>query len=64
VIDGRIFLGALASALLAAPLAAEGQQVGKVYRIGFLGNSTAALENRNAITWHLIHVLGKLEAGR
>ena len=30
--------------LLAAPLAAEAQQAGKVYRIGFLGNSTAALE--------------------
>jgi ABC-type uncharacterized transport system substrate-binding protein len=31
-------------ALLAAPLAAEAQSAGKVYRIGFLGNSTAALE--------------------
>jgi len=30
--------------LLAAPLAAEGQQAGKVYRVGFLGNSSAALE--------------------
>ena len=29
---------------LAAPLAAEAQQPGKVYRVGFLGNSTAALE--------------------
>jgi len=27
-----------------APLAAQGQQTGKLYRIGFLGNSTAALE--------------------
>src|SRR4029453_14879832 len=26
------------------PLAGEGQQSGKLYRIGFLGNSTAALE--------------------
>jgi putative ABC transport system substrate-binding protein len=31
-------------ALLAVPLAAEAQQAGKVYRIGFLGNSTPALE--------------------
>jgi putative ABC transport system substrate-binding protein len=30
--------------LLVAPLAAEAQQTGKLYRIGFLGNSTAALE--------------------
>jgi len=34
--DRRTFLGALASGLLAAPLAAEAQQAGKVYRIGFL----------------------------
>jgi putative tryptophan/tyrosine transport system substrate-binding protein len=34
--DRRAFIGSLASALLAAPLAAEGQQAGKVYRIGFL----------------------------
>ena len=40
--DRRAFLAALG--LLAAPLAAEAQQAGKVYRVGFLGNSTAALE--------------------
>ena len=32
--DRRAFLGALAGGLLAAPLAAEAQQAGKVYRIG------------------------------
>jgi putative ABC transport system substrate-binding protein len=37
-------MAAIAGGLLAVPLAAEGQQTGKVYRIGFLGNSTAALE--------------------
>jgi putative ABC transport system substrate-binding protein len=42
--DRRAFLGTLAGGLLAAPLAAGAQQAGKVYRIGFLGNSTAALE--------------------
>jgi ABC-type uncharacterized transport system substrate-binding protein len=31
-------------AVLAAPLGAEAQEAGKVYRVGFLGNSTAALE--------------------
>src|SRR6266550_4491372 len=34
--DRRTFLGALATGLLAAPLAAEGQQTAKVARIGFL----------------------------
>ena len=32
----RSFLGTLAGGLLAAPLTAEGQQAGKVYRIGYL----------------------------
>jgi putative tryptophan/tyrosine transport system substrate-binding protein len=32
----RAFLGTLASGLLAAPLAAEGQQAGRVYRVGVL----------------------------
>ena len=35
----RVTAVAIALALLAAPLAAEAQQAGKVYRIGFLGNS-------------------------
>ena len=34
--DRRTFIGALASSLLAAPLAAEAQQAGKVVRIGLL----------------------------
>jgi len=34
--DRRSFLGTLAWSLLAAPLAAEAQSAGKVYRIGFL----------------------------
>jgi len=32
----RAFLGSLAGGLLAAPLAAQAQQAGRVYRIGFL----------------------------
>jgi putative ABC transport system substrate-binding protein len=40
VIDRRAFIGSLAGGLLAAPLAAEGQQAGKVYRIGFLSPSS------------------------
>src|SRR5260370_11963962 len=34
--DRRAFIGTLAGGLLAAPLAAEEQQAGKTYRIGFL----------------------------
>ena len=34
--DRRTFLGALAGGLLTAPLAAEAQQAGKVYRLGYL----------------------------
>ena len=40
----RTFLAGTGAVLLAAPLAAEAQQAGKVHRIAFLGNSTAALE--------------------
>jgi putative ABC transport system substrate-binding protein len=39
--DRRAFLSG-AAALLAAPLAAEAQQAGKVYRIGFLSGGSAA----------------------
>ena len=44
MIDRRTFLGTVTGGLLAAPLVVEAQQAGKVYRIGFLGNSTEALE--------------------
>jgi putative ABC transport system substrate-binding protein len=38
--DRRAFLGALASSLLAAPLAAEAQAAGRVYRLGILSPTT------------------------
>jgi len=37
----RAFLGTLTGGLLAAPLAAEAQQVGKVWRIGYLSPAEA-----------------------
>jgi putative ABC transport system substrate-binding protein len=37
MISRRMFVGTLAGGLVAAPLAAEAQQAGKVYRIGLLG---------------------------
>ena len=39
--DRRTFLGALATGLLAAPLAVEAQQAGKVARIGIFGDKAA-----------------------
>src|SRR6266446_4852045 len=41
----RAFVAIIAGGLLAAPLAAEGQPAGKVWRIAYLGNSSAALES-------------------
>ena len=40
----RRFIGFAAASLLAGPLRAGAQSSARVYRIGFLGNSTAALE--------------------
>src|SRR5260370_13908032 len=40
----RTFMAIITGGLLAAPFVAQAQQTGDVYRIGFLGNSTAALE--------------------
>ncbi len=42
--DRRRFISAVTLSLLAVPLAVQAQQAGKVYRVGFLGHSTAALE--------------------
>jgi ABC-type uncharacterized transport system substrate-binding protein len=39
----RVFLSAVTGGLLAAPLAVEAQQTGKIYRIGFLGTATRSL---------------------
>jgi hypothetical protein len=43
----RAFLVATAGGLLAAPLAAEAQPAGKVYRIGYLSASSGASNPRN-----------------
>ena len=45
--DRRAFLGTLAGGLLAAPLAAEAQPAGKVYRIGVLESTSPALNAAN-----------------
>ena len=45
--DRRTFLGTLSGSLLAAPLAADAQQAGKVYRIGYLSPATPQAAQRS-----------------
>ena len=58
----RTFLGSLlAGWLLAAPLAAEGQQAGKVYRIGLLSGGSAALPDPLRSSEDKLRALGYIE---
>ena len=55
----RVFLGSLTGGLLAAPLAAEGQQAGKVHRIGYLTVPSRESAQGAANTFQLgLHELG------
>src|SRR5215470_17378607 len=47
----RTFLAVLAGGLLAAPLAAEAQQAGKLYRVGILSSTDPARPNENYVTF-------------
>ena len=49
--DRRAFLGTLTGALLAASLAAEAQQTGKVFRIGILANLRPRASERGGGLW-------------
>jgi putative ABC transport system substrate-binding protein len=42
LVDRRAFLGTLTGGLLSAPLAAEAQSAGKMWRVGILGNENSA----------------------
>src|SRR3989442_14654152 len=46
MLNRRRFLCAVAGSLLPAPIVAEAQQAGKVYRIGYLGPSSAPAVSR------------------
>jgi putative ABC transport system substrate-binding protein len=62
VINRRAFIGSLAGGLLTAPLAAQGQQAGKVYRIGVLvgGSRPDSVQVREAFRQGLLD-LGYVE---
>ena len=45
MMDRRTFLGTLAGGLLTAPLAAEGQQTGKLGRIGVLSGTGPSFDH-------------------
>jgi hypothetical protein len=47
LVNRRAFLGSLAGGLLTAPLAAEAEQVGKVYRIGWLTPAAGGRQARS-----------------
>jgi putative ABC transport system substrate-binding protein len=58
--DRRAFIAGIAGGLLAAPLAAEAQQAGKVYRIGILGQY--GVDPEEARQWQAFRV-GLREGG-
>jgi len=59
-VNRRTFLGGLAGSLLAGPLAAEAQQAGKMYRIGWL--TPAVTEGEHSLTFHeAMRALGYVE---
>ena len=61
MIDRRTFLAGTGAVLLAAPLAAEGQQAGKTYRIGWLGNTPSGDPANTAAFQQSLRDLGWVE---
>jgi putative ABC transport system substrate-binding protein len=61
VIDRRTFLAGTGAVLLAAPLATEAQQAGKVPRIGFLALNRAAYPHVHEVFRQGLHDLGYVE---
>jgi len=60
--DRRTFLSTLTGGLLAAPLAAEAQQAGKVWRVGYLSSSSAERERARVAAFQQgLRELGYLE---
>jgi putative ABC transport system substrate-binding protein len=59
VMDRRTFISGITFALLAAPLAGEAQQVGKVPRVGYL--LSFRTRHQNQAFWDGLHALGYIE---
>ena len=59
--DRRAFIGTVAGGLLAAPLAAEAQQAGKLPTIGFLGAEASAFGPWTAAFVARLRELGWIE---
>jgi putative ABC transport system substrate-binding protein len=61
-VDRRAFISGIAGGLLAAPLAAEGQQAAKVYRVGFISMRTGPVDNPSLEAFRLgLREMGYLE---
>ena len=58
--DRRTFLCGLTVGTVAAPIVAEGQQTGKVWRVGYLGNFSGSQETTEAFRQGL-RELGSVE---
>ena len=61
--DRRTFIGTIAGGLVAAPLAAEAQQTGKVYRVGFLWDSPTMFPDAIEAFRRGLRDLGYVEVG-
>jgi putative tryptophan/tyrosine transport system substrate-binding protein len=59
--DRRAFLGTIAGGLLAAPLAAEAQQPGKVWRLGFLAPGLSQDTSRSFVLMQTLQELGYVQ---
>jgi putative ABC transport system substrate-binding protein len=61
VIDRRTFLAGTGGVLLATPRAAEAQQAGKVYRLGFLAPGVPEVVSRSSVLIPTLRGLGYVE---
>ncbi|HET6373816.1 MAG TPA: ABC transporter substrate-binding protein, partial [Candidatus Polarisedimenticolia bacterium] len=59
--DRRAFIGTLTGGLLAAPLAAEGQQARRVWRLGFLAPGLSQDTSRSSVLMQTLQELGYVQ---
>src|SRR5262249_1534896 len=61
VIARRTFLAGTGAVLLAAPLAAEGQQARRVWRLGFLAPGSSQDTSRSSVLMQTLQALGYVQ---